>query len=75
MIQFNLPAPGPARLRIFDVTGREIWNRELTTDASGWQQVGWDGRNRDGGVVASGVYFAHVVQGERYAAIKLILIR
>jgi len=75
MIQFNLPAPGPARLRIFDVTGREIWGRELTADASGWQQVGWDGRNRDGGVVVSGVYFAHVVQGKRYAAIKLILIR
>ncbi len=74
-IRFNLPASGPARLRIFDVTGREIWSRELSPDTPGWQEVSWDGRNRDGGSVASGVYFAHVRQGGQYAACKLILVQ
>lgn len=74
-IRFNLPSPGPARIRIFDVTGREVWSREVTAAAPGWQQVGWNGRNRDGHGVASGVYFAHVRQGERYAAVKLTLVR
>jgi len=74
-IRFNLPVRGPARLRIFDVTGREIWSRELNPYAPGWQEVSWDGRNRDGGDVASGVYFAHVRQAGRYAACKLILVQ
>jgi hypothetical protein len=34
-----------------------------------------EGQNRDGGEVASGAYFVHVRQGERYAAVKLILMR
>ncbi|UCF04535.1 MAG: S8 family peptidase [bacterium] len=74
-IRFNLPVSGPARLRIFDVTGREIWSRELTADVPGWLEIVWDGRNRDERNVASGIYFAHVKQGERYAACKLILVR
>ncbi len=74
-IRFNLPATGVARLRIFDVTGREIWSREVTPDVPGWQEVSWDGRNRSGGSVASGVYFAHVRQGGQYAACKLILVQ
>jgi subtilisin family serine protease len=74
-IRFHLTESGPARLRIFDVTGREISSREFTAEAPGWREVGWDGRNRDGTSVASGVYFAHVRQGSRYAACKLILVR
>jgi len=74
-IRFNLPAAGPARLRIFDVTGREIWSRELSVDSPGWQEIGWDGRNRDGRTVASGIYFAHIRQGARYAACKLTLVQ
>jgi subtilisin family serine protease len=74
-IRFNLPEPGPARLRIFDVAGREIWNHDLVADSPGWQEVGWNGRNRDGASVASGVYFAHLRQGARYASYKLILVR
>jgi hypothetical protein len=74
-IRFHLTEPGPARLRIFDVTGREIWSREVAADVPGWREVGWDGRNRDGNNVASGVYFAHVRQGGQYAACKLILVR
>jgi subtilisin family serine protease len=74
-IRFNLPARGLARLRIFDVTGREIWSRELNPDAPGRHYVVWDGRNHHGSNVASGVYFAHVRQGGLYAACKLVLVQ
>jgi subtilisin family serine protease len=73
-IRFNLAAQGPARLRIFDVAGREVWSRKLDPDSPGRQEIRWDGRNRDGGSVASGVYFAHVRQGARYAACKLVMV-
>ena len=74
-IRFNLSSSGLARLRIFDVAGREVWDRELNADAPGWQEISWDGRNRDGESVASGVYFAHVIQGRWYAACKLTLVQ
>jgi subtilisin family serine protease len=74
-IRFNLPERGRARLRIFDVAGREIWSRELSPNAPGWQHVTWDGRNDDGRNVASGIYFAHVIQGAQYAACKLVLVQ
>lgn len=74
-IRFHLPESQPARLRIFDVTGREVWSRELAAGAPGWREVRWDGRNREGNSVASGVYFAHLRQGGRYAVFKLIIVR
>lgn len=74
-IRFNVPSSGPARLRIFDVSGREVWSRQLAVESSGWHEVGWDGTSVAGRKVASGVYFAHVRQGVRYAACKLILVR
>ena len=74
-IRFRLPASGSAKLRIFNVAGQEIWNRELAPKESGWQHVRWDGKNRNGRNVASGVYFAHIKQGKRYAVCKLNLVR
>jgi subtilisin family serine protease len=74
-IRFNLPELSPAQLRIFDVAGREIWSREVNPDAPGWQEIKWSGQNLDGSKVASGVYFAHVRQGGRYAASKLVLVQ
>jgi hypothetical protein len=74
-IRFNVSTADPVRLRIFDVAGHEVWDRELNPSAPGWQEVTWNGKNRDGESVASGVYFAHVRQGGVYAACKLVLVQ
>jgi len=74
-IRFHLLSREAARIRIFDVTGREIWNRDLQPESPGRREIRWDGRNSDGRRVASGVYFAHVRQGSRYAACKLVLVQ
>ncbi|UCH84668.1 MAG: S8 family peptidase, partial [Candidatus Latescibacterota bacterium] len=74
-IRFKLPEAGPTRLRVFDVTGREIWSRKLNPAAPGWQAVSWPGQNHNGENVASGVYFAHVRQGGWFAACKMVLVQ
>ena len=74
-IRFRQLAAGTARLRVFDVAGREIWDRELAPAPAGWREATWRGQDRSGAVAPSGVYFAHVRQGSVGSACKLLLVR
>lgn len=74
-IRFLQPTSGSARVRVFDLRGREVWSLALAFDLGGWREVVWDGRDATGRTVSSGVYFAHVVQGSEAAACKVTLVR
>lgn len=74
-IRFNLPAAGPATVRIFSLDGKQVWSRRLDVAAPGRQEVSWDGRDGRGRRLASGVYFAHVRQGDRYAAVRVTMVK
>ncbi|MEN8006967.1 MAG: M1 family aminopeptidase [Candidatus Krumholzibacteriota bacterium] len=57
-ISFNLAAPGPVLLRVFDVSGRLV--RTLVDDgdlAAGNHQAVWSGQDQSGRAAAAGVYF------------------
>jgi len=54
-------ADGNARLAVFDVGGRVVWQRALGTFAPGTHAVIWDGRDLRGARVPAGVYFARLV--------------
>ena len=56
-IYFELAGPGHTVLRIFDVAGREITTLENRPLAAGRHQSSWNGRNDEGNIVPSGVYF------------------
>jgi Peptidase family C25/FlgD Ig-like domain/Carboxypeptidase regulatory-like domain/Propeptide_C25 len=64
MVRFDLPAAAPARLRIVDTTGRLIHQLVNEVLPAGEHRVVWDGTNRDGRPVASGVYF-YVLETDR----------
>ena len=59
-LHFELAAPARVRLEVFDVTGRSV--RVLVDDVreSGPQEVSWDGRDRVGNTLPSGVYLARL---------------
>jgi hypothetical protein len=59
-ITFSLAAEGPARLAVFDVSGRRV--RELVggTLAAGPHRERWDGRDGDGRDLGSGVYLVRL---------------
>jgi len=75
-IRFDLPAAGRVQLRIHDVAGRLV--RTLITNEvlpSGNHVTGWDGRDRSGNGVASGLYFCRLTTGSFHATERLVLVR
>ena len=74
-IQFELPREEQVHLAIFDVAGRLI---DVLVD--GKRSVGrfsevWEGKDRNGVSVPSGIYFARLQAGEFTATRKMVLIR
>ena len=55
-IAFELAAPGPARLKIYDPAGRLVAVLFDAHREAGYQSVLWDGRDMAGRMSAAGVY-------------------
>jgi len=56
-IRYELPAAGPVKLTVYDVTGRELRVLVDATKDAGVHAASWDGTDSDGKALASGVYF------------------
>jgi hypothetical protein len=74
-ILYRLAAAGPVRLAIYDAGGSLV-----CTLVDGWEEAGrhatvWKGVNAEGRPVASGIYLARLVAGERAATRKMVLAR
>ena len=74
-IRFSVPAPGRARLAIFDVTGREVAvliDREIE---AGEHTIQWNGTNSRGNSVSSGIYFYRLDCAGKSFTKKMLLLR
>jgi len=72
-LRYRLSHPGEAKLSVFSISGEKV-----VTLFSGWlpageQQVNWDGRDRHGELMASGIYLARLVAHEQVAVRTLVL--
>ncbi len=74
-IFFDLPQAGPAHLRIFDVAGRLVQEHTWTELPAGRSTYQWDGKDRHGHGVTSGVYFYRLDSREHSANQRMSLIR
>ena len=74
-IGFFLPRAGNVLIKIFDVNGRLV--RVLADGhlAGGEHSIEWDGRDRAGAQVSSGVYFYRLTSGKDSLSRKMILLR
>lgn len=75
-ITFMVQKPGHVRLRIYNVIGqlvRELVDEEM--DAGVVHHVVWDGTDRKGISVASGMYFYRLEQGHFAKTNRMILVR
>ena len=75
-LRFVVPAAGPVSITIYDVLGREI--RTLVEEhnmPSGIYFYTWDGEDKHGIGVGTGVYFCRLNAGGQSAVRKLVLIR
>jgi len=75
-IRFGLPQQSMVTIKIFDLAGREI--ATLLDDfqlPAGLHQRMWDGRDAQGRVVVSGIYFYQLIAGNFFRTMKMALVR
>ncbi|MBN1561860.1 T9SS type A sorting domain-containing protein [candidate division KSB1 bacterium] len=74
-IRFAIPFDGVVSLDIFNVSGQRLASLLNGPVQTGLHVVEWDGCNRQGQPVSSGVYLARLKVGERIEAIRMTLLR
>jgi hypothetical protein len=75
-IVFEIPRGGAVRLEIFDLAGRRV--HTLVNGRSyeaGRHEVVWDGRNRNGVAVPSGVYLYRLRAANQVTARRMVLLK
>jgi len=74
-VAFELAAPVACRLDVHDLQGRLVRTLVAGELPAGRHEARWDGRDRAGRPVASGVYVARLAAGEERDLLKLTLAR
>ena len=74
-LRFSIPHPAHVRLAIYDLRGKLIRTLADDLQPAGLYTVPWDGRDRRGAAVASGVYFARLESEEGVQTRKMVLAR
>jgi hypothetical protein len=74
-IFFELRGGLPAQLAVFDLRGRQVWQRDVAEFGAGRHQAVWDGTNEAGASVSTGMYFYSLVEGDQIETKKMILMK
>jgi flagellar hook assembly protein FlgD len=74
-IEFDLPTAQFLSMMIIDVRGRIVRKLIDNEERFGYQSIVWDGKNDDGDVVSSGVYFYQIRTSSFTEAGKLVFLR
>lgn len=74
-IRYDLPRPERVTLKVYNIMGQEV-----VTLADGWKVIGrheaiWNGKDRFGHPVSSGVYFSTLKVSNRVLSRKMVLMR
>ncbi len=71
-VEYSLPTSGPASLRLFDVTGREVRTLVNGNVEAGRHEAIWDGRDGQGRQVPAGAYFYELNAGGQKASRRVV---
>lgn len=72
-IRFRLTAPGDVTLRLYSISGRLVRTLVDRPLGAGAHEYLWDGRDADGGVLPSGVYFYALEAGGSRVVKRMIM--
>jgi glutamine amidotransferase-like uncharacterized protein/PKD repeat protein len=75
VVAFDLPRTAHVSLRVYDIAGRLVRSLIGGTLPAGRHTVAWDGRDRDGCEVSSGVYLYRVEVGDFSASRRGVVVR
>ena len=74
-IKYDLAKDVDVKLTIYNILGQEIATLVQSKQTRGYYSLIWDGKNNNGEMVGSGIYFYHLVAGDYTALKKLTLIK
>ena len=74
-ISYDLPKQEEVSLIIYDSKGREINTLLSREQAAGHYELQWNGVDRIGGQLSSGVYFARLTAGDYSKTIKMVYLK
>jgi hypothetical protein len=74
-IRFGLANAGVVEIKIFDSLGKEVRTLLNHTKPAGQHVLLWNGKNNNGELAASGVYFYTMKSGDFMSGKKLLLLR
>jgi len=74
-ITFNIEKPSMVTLSIYDVTGKEIANIISDNLEVGSHNATWNGTDKNGNTVSSGVYFAKLNSGSKTTTTSLMYVK
>ena len=72
---FSVDAPELVTFNVYDINGRMIVDELIMSSSKGYHQVSWDGRNRHGDLVSSGVYYYTFTLPERVVRGKITYLK
>ena len=74
-LRYGLPEEQHVRLQVFDTLGREVALLHDGEASTGFHEHVWDGRDRSGAPVASGVYFVRLQAEEATLTESIVRVR
>lgn len=79
MIRYELPQPGFAELRVYNLLGQAVRTLHQAALPAGFHEIAWDGRDEQGRLVAAGVYLYRLhVRSERkenvFTAVRKVVV-
>lgn len=75
MIQYDIVQPGIVTLQIFNAVGQEVRRLLEEVQTPGAYEIRWDGRDGQGEVLSSGVYFYRLQAGDFVQIRKMALVQ
>jgi hypothetical protein len=74
-IRYALPKACDVKLRVYNMLGQQVRTLVNEHQQPGYKSVWWDGRNDQGAVVSSGIYFCKFDAGTYEAITKMVLLK
>jgi len=74
-LQYGLPEAADVDLMIFDITGRKIKAWSIVNQQAGWHEVIWNGTDKSGALVPTGVYIYSLRAGNVADTKKMVFMK
>ena len=74
-VRYGLPEAADVGIVIYDILGRQIRSWEIADQKAGWYNLNWNGIDKSGNNVQTGVYLARIQAGSYSKVVKMLYLK